>query len=149
MQLAVFVALVGLALTLLPGFRLPLTVLSLMPMTLHQASAYSADGLTTGMSFLFIAVCLRLALGGVRKLHADNYAAVALLIVIVALCKFNGLILLLLVLIPVSRFGTMFRKASAIAGSLLLYTAVTIAWQTANSGNIAHIEQIRTQAGVE
>jgi uncharacterized membrane protein len=149
MQLVAFVALVGLALTLLPGFRLPLTVLSLMPMTLHQASAYSADGLTTGMSFLFIAVCLRLALGGVRKLRADDYAAVALLILIIALCKFNGLILLLLVLIPVSRFGTVFRKASAIAASLLLYTAVTVAWQTSNSGNLAHIEQIRTQAGVD
>jgi uncharacterized membrane protein len=149
MQLAAFVALVGLALTLLPGFRLPVTVLSLMPMTLHQASSYSADGVTTGTSFLFTAVCLRLALDGTRKMRAYHYAAVGLLIVMIGLCKFNGLIVLLLALIPVSRFGTVFGKASGMAGYLLLYTGVTVLWQTSNSGNIAHIEQIRNQAGID
>src|ERR1035438_4746325 len=58
MNVLCFVAALWLALSLAPGIRVLITAVALMPMTLHQAAAVSADQLTIALSLAGIAMVL-------------------------------------------------------------------------------------------
>jgi putative flippase GtrA len=62
-NLALYLALIWLALRRTPRFHLLFFVLALMPMSLHQAASASADAASISLTFLFIAVVLDLAYG--------------------------------------------------------------------------------------
>ncbi len=65
------VALVALAVRLMPFGKLPLAVVALLPMTVGQLSVISADGMTIAVAFLAVAVVLRYAFQGQAIQHKE------------------------------------------------------------------------------
>lgn len=147
-NLTIYLALVGLALRLLPDFQLSLFCLALMPMTLHQAASFSADALTISISFLLTAYCLHLSFQSGGPLRPAQYAVLGLIMVVSSLCKFNLWFALLVLLIPVPRFGRASRRWLSLAGYIALCCMTAAFWQWINRHNFELFEQARitTQA---
>lgn len=131
---------------MIPDFRLILFAVALMPMVLHQASSLSADALTIAMSFLFVAVILRLSFDeGVRTLRTQEYVLVAFITLGTMSCKFNLWMLLLLLLIPGQKFPNRSARWVFITGCTMLSIGVTAMWQWANQANMLAIGMERAR----
>ncbi len=90
----------ALALAVAPVFRRPLALLALLPMAAFLRSGLSADPVTNGLAFLFLALVLRLA---TREEYAPSSETRKLAVaasVALALCKGYALLLPLLLLVP-------------------------------------------------
>jgi len=113
-----YLILAWLAIRLLPFGKWILLVLAASPMASFQAATISADTISNGMGFLFIAGCLRAA--GFEEIGWKEFGNLVILIFLLFLAKINlvPLIVLPFLLITSSRFT---RK-----GSYLLLLAVTV-----------------------
>jgi uncharacterized membrane protein len=107
-------------------------------MTLHQAASVSADSPGFATTFLLFAYIAYLAFDAKLKVVTTRQWIFAMaLLLFASLCKFNLWLVLLLLLIPSARVGTMKKKLatiSAITGLLLL---VSTLWQAVNRENLA------------
>src|ERR1700676_4715800 len=100
-NLLAYILLCAWAIYLMPGYRLLLAALALMPMSLHQAASLSVDAVAISISFVFCAYILRLAFDPqAKQLHASEFAILAMLIIVSTSCRFNVFLLLLLFLLP-------------------------------------------------
>ncbi len=137
-NLITYIAIVFLALGQLPGFRIPMLCLALMPMTLGQAASASWDGLTFAVAFFLCAYILKLAWDPqVDLLTRRHYGILALTIVLAGLCKLDGWLVLLLPLIPASKFGSSRQKGIVVTGMFGLALAIMFGWNVVNRENIA------------
>ena len=135
-NLIVFLLLVLLAMRLLPDFELPIAILALMPMTLHQAGSLSADGVTIGVSFALTAWLLRLATADpVAPFTRRDYLLLAVAMIVAGLCKSSAGLAFLLVLIPEARFPNRRTRWLAVAGLIFLAYGTVGAWQLVNQPN--------------
>ncbi len=109
-----------LAIRLMPVGKWWMVLLALSPVPLYQAASFSADGLTTGFAFLFVALILRVALQPL--VHPGRYLLAALgLAMALGLSKQPYVFLVLLCcLIPVRYLGDVRRYATLFATLLLL-----------------------------
>ena len=71
-NLIVYVFLSAWAIRLMPGYRLLLAALALMPMSLHQAASLSVDALAISISFVLCAYILKLAFDPETKQIPDS-----------------------------------------------------------------------------
>jgi uncharacterized membrane protein len=148
-NLFVYLLLVLLALRVLPAFELPVVVLALMPMSVHQAASLSADAVTMGFSFLLTAYILRLAFGDAGSpLTRRDYLTLLAGAMTAGLCKSNAGLLFLLLVIPGSRFQSPKRRWLAIAGYLFLAYGVAAVWQFINRGNAEIYATLKAAAGI-
>jgi len=129
MNLLSFLAALALALRLAPSFRALITGLALMPMTLQQAVAVSADSVTIAFALVGFALVLR-----TREQSVDRrYLAIVLVTVpLWAMCKNSVWVLPLLLLIPTSQFKGRGQRAAfvlaatfATIGALGLWRLIT------------------------
>ena len=93
-----------------PRFGTLLSLVSLMPMALHQAASYSYDAFINGLALLLIALILRAA---DRRDHMGTREYLELLAVSMLMAPAKAVyypILLLLLFIPASRFTSRKRK---------------------------------------
>jgi len=149
-NLVFYLALVYLALRIMPLGRPLLFCLALMPMALHQAASVSADALTIGSSFLLIAYVLYLAYDpGVSSLTTAHRLLLVGLFLFTTLCKFNPWFVLLLLLIPAARFGGTRRKLVEGAAALGLVLLVSALWQNAIHSNIQDLTLAKARQGIE
>ncbi len=90
------------AIRLMPKFKWTLFVLALAPMAMIQAVSISADPLTNGVSFLFVAWSLYLVEGN-KSISKKNFLVTMLLVFLLFSVKPNSspLVLLLVLLKPV------------------------------------------------
>ncbi len=89
------------AMRILPEFQVPLAVLALMPMALHQGASLSADAVTMAVSFVLTAYILRLSVTDKPvQLQRSEYLLLALGVVVAGLCKASVGLAALVVLIP-------------------------------------------------
>lgn len=116
-NLLVGAALVVLAVRIAPVGKNAMMCVSLLPITLHVLGSYSYDSTVIGLSFLLLALTLRMLYGDgcIRMRHLAAYLAVAMLL---APCKVVYTALVLLVpLVPSQRFasrrGALVFKAAA------------------------------------
>ncbi len=102
-NLGVYIGIVCIAVSLIPDFKLLLCALALMPMTLHQAASLSADSISIAVAFLFCAYVLRLAYeeGPISRTQLWTLAGI---VAAVCLCKFIVYLVILVILIPKTRF---------------------------------------------
>src|ERR1017187_9668819 len=108
-----------------------------MPMTLHQAASVSADAATIASAFLLFAYVLYVAFDpGIIALSGRHLTALCGLLLFTSLCKFNPWLILLLLLIPNSKFGNTRRKVLTVVGVLALVLFVFVAWQSIDRANI-------------
>ena len=148
-NLALYLVAVYVALRILPFGRPVLFCLALMPMTLHQAASVSADAATIASAFLLFAYVLYVAFDpGIIALSGRHLTALCGLLLFTSLCKFNPWLILLLLLIPSSKFGTTRRKVLTVVGVLALVLFVFVAWQSIDRANILAFKANRTGLGI-
>lgn len=126
-NLLCWIILISLAINVLPGLKWLFVVLALSPMSLFQASSLSADVVTNGCSFLFIAVIFRLAFDKNASLNKKNLYVLIILLVLISLSKYAySFLFLLYFLIPVKKSGTM-KNYLVNSSILLIITGATVA----------------------
>lgn len=103
-SLITYVALVYTAIKTTPIKKWLFVLISILPMSLYEASALSTDALTMGLSFLYIAYVLKIAL--CNKVFSKKDGVIfALLITLISICKFAYLPLILMYfMIPKEKF---------------------------------------------
>jgi uncharacterized membrane protein len=135
-NLLAYLVLVLAAMRILPEFQLPIALLGLMPMSLHQAGSLSADALTIGVSFLLTAWLIRLAIATPdRHLARRDYLLLAAAMIVAGLCKSSAGLVFLLLLVPASRFPGRRHRWLAIAGFVALAYGTSVIWQLINQPN--------------
>lgn len=126
-NLALFLLIVACTIRLTPDMQWGLALLALMPMTLYQAASISADGFTIAVSFLMIAFFLH-CMTGAGLLTRNQIGFMFIGTALLALAKPGYLPLVLLaLLVPTARFGTMRRRLAAVGGVLLAATIIGVA----------------------
>lgn len=123
-----WILLVWLALRTTPYLGPVLCVAALAPMAVYLAGTCSADGVTNGLAFLWLASVLRLAAGeDERAPTTSGWVAIGTLAVAFALTKllYTPLVLLLLLVPPARLGGT--RRLLAISGAVLALGVVGVA----------------------
>lgn len=145
---AAYAGLMWLALQLLPEFRLLLAMVALTPMSLHMAASFSGDCLTLGLTAVYMALVFRLALDEKSKrLRPRDALLLALLLVLVSLCKFNLWLGLLILLIPSVRAGSRGKLAALTAACVLAALVAALGWQHINSEALAAFQAARAANG--
>ena len=110
------VVLIFMAIRITPSFKWVFFLLGVMPMTLYQASSLSYDAVTTGLSFLLIAVILQMAFGA-EKIFTRREIVLPLVVatLLAASKQPYAVIALAFLIIPRNRFGTLKRYISVLA----------------------------------
>lgn len=110
----------------------------LMPMSLASAASVSGEAMTNAICLLFTALVWRCSVGGGpdgAKIDAGEKTAIFALSIGVTLCKFAYLPLILLVLlIPPSRFGGKERRFKFVAALIAVNLFVSLAWLSQTAG---------------
>jgi uncharacterized membrane protein len=121
-----FVAALACALFLAPNHRALITAVALMPMTLQQTAAVSADGMTIAISLVGFALILR-----TREHPVSRYYLAALLVILPVwvLCKNSYWALPLLLLIPQSQFDDKKKRAAYILAATIVTIAAVVCWR--------------------
>jgi uncharacterized membrane protein len=120
MNVLFFLTALVIALLLAPSFRALFIAVALMPMTLHQAAAVSADPVTISFSFVGFALVLRAREQSVSRRYL---AALFAMVPVWVLCKNSFWALPVLPLIPAAQFNGNLKRLTY----LLTITVVTIA----------------------
>ncbi|MEW6267729.1 MAG: DUF2142 domain-containing protein [Thermodesulfobacteriota bacterium] len=130
-NLAVWAALVSLALRVTPVLALPLAVLALAPMSVFLAASCAADATTNGLAFLWFASVLRLAVGE-REPDAPParaWLALSVQALLLSLAKIAYTpLLLLLLLVPADRLGGRRRATVASVALVTLGVLAVVVW---------------------
>jgi len=124
-------------LSLAPGLKRAILILMLMPMSLSLAASVSGDAMTNAICLLFTALVWHCSIGGddAPKITAAKKTAIVALSVGVTLCKFAYAPLILLVLlIPPSRFGGRERYFKFVAALIVVNLFVSLAWLSQTAG---------------
>jgi len=120
--------LVYLAIKIIPVHKWVLLMIALMPMTIFEAASVSADSLTIGLSFLFIAYILRLALVNHNFTRTD-FLIICVLGVLLALTKsIYVFILFLFLLIPTGKFPNYKKKYTIFSIILIPISLLSVGW---------------------
>ena len=124
LNLIVYIAMVYLAVMIMPIMRIPTLFILTFPTLINLASSYSPDPVTTLVTAIFIACCLRMTISR-EKIFWQTFILAGL----VGLMKMTNVAFLpFLMLIPSSLFSYKFRWMSYIAGSVAFGCLVAAAW---------------------
>jgi uncharacterized membrane protein len=147
-NLLAWLLLAGAAIRTTPIFRWVFLLLALAPMSLAQAASASADAVTNGTAFLFIALVLRAALGPEAQAGRGARIAMALTAAAVALGKpVYAVLPLFALVIPAARLGGPKRKTAFTAVLLLSAWGLTAAWSLAAAGASVPLQTDASAAG--
>ncbi len=131
-----YIGLIWAALRITPTARLMMLLVGLLPVSLVAAAGYSADGVIIAGSILATACVLRLVHSEVRNPTPFFLLAAASLGLVVN-SKQNYVVLLgLLFLIPIRRFGTVKRWLIRVGGASVLIFLISVLWYRFGQGVI-------------
>ena len=120
--------LVYLAIKIIPVHKWVLLMIALMPMTIFEAASVSADSFTIGLSFLFIAYILRLALDNHNFTKTDFLIIFALGILLALTKSIYVLILFLFLLIPAGKFPNHKKKYTIFSIIFIPISLISVFW---------------------
>ncbi|KJR43030.1 hypothetical protein MCHI_001048 [Candidatus Magnetoovum chiemensis] len=107
LNLAAWMALIYLSIKMLPFYKWLFLWLALSPMSVYQASSLSADALTNGMVFFFIAFFITKSTEGGKRLNRIELILILVLSLFIALAKVIYLFTIFLYfIIPSKSFGS-------------------------------------------
>lgn len=133
-NLLVWTALVGLALRLTPVGAWLFLMLALTPMSLFMAASLSYDALTNALSFLTVAMALRLALGARPVVGWRDAARFGGVVLALTATKFvYGCLAALFLLVPVRRVGSLWKRVAMLAMIALAVGVFALWWGHAAS----------------
>jgi uncharacterized membrane protein len=128
-NLAVWIALIQLAIRWVPLHKWVWVLLALAPMSLFLSASLSADAPTNALAFLLIAVTLKFAFVGDEPLQNKDLALLFTVGILLALSKQAYLLLSgLVLLIPIKRFGSLRRKLMISLIFIALCVAASLGW---------------------
>ena len=108
----------------LKAFQLPLFIIGLLPMSLHQAASYSYDGFINGLSMLFIAYAIS-CIYEKDIFHWRDYATLLILGILLVPAKLIYLPIIFLVFLVARRwYRTIKGKAWLLATSVALASVI-------------------------
>jgi uncharacterized membrane protein len=145
-----YLLLAWLAVRLIPFGKWLLAVLVAAPMAVYQASTISADTITNGIGFLFIAGTLQIA--GKTKISGKEAGWLFLLLALLFIAKPNiyPLAVLPFLLLPPSRFLGKAAYPLLILGVVVLFGVEVVGWNRISpnpgleaSGGVNAVEQVR------
>lgn len=123
-NLIAYVAMVFIAVSLMPIMRLPALFILSFPTLINLASSYSPDPVTNSVTAIFIACCMRIAL-----LREKLFWQVFILSGVVGLLKITNVAFLpFLMLIPLTVFSSRKKGIAFIVGSMAFCLLVGAAW---------------------
>ena len=128
-NLAAWVALCSVAIAIAPARRWALVAVSLLPMSLFEASTISADAATNGLALVLLAWTVRLSSSGAGPVaERERYGYVAL-VALLGLAKPGYSLLALLALgVPAARLGGARRRWGFVSLALLAGVVVPLGW---------------------
>lgn len=130
--LAVALALTFYAIALTPVFKRVFFVLALTPMAIFQTASLSADSMTHALSFLLIAMILRMALEPDLRIGRRDLIALFAVSIALGLSKQSYFLLtLLFLMIPVEKIGSAKRYGMLFAGLVLSVAVAVGLWSLA------------------
>lgn len=125
--------LISLAMSYAGFARSAVLIVALLPMTVAQVASVSADAMTYGLSFLWIAMMMEMAVGQNEVSRKKILLLVGLALAVSQLRPPYCLLGLLVLLIPVKRFGG---KAGILVCSAVIAASLlpAVAWNAAAAG---------------
>ena len=129
-NLLLWLLIIFLAIKITPVFKWGFLVIALMPMTLFQAASLSADGIAISLSFLSIALFLKLALDdNIKKITRKHILIIISIGLLLGLAKMPYIMLILLFfLIPSKKFESMTKMFHIFGLTFLLGVLVIALW---------------------
>ncbi|MFZ4414836.1 MAG: DUF2142 domain-containing protein, partial [Bacteroidales bacterium] len=125
-NLFAWIILIFWAIKIIPFYKWLFFILALMPMSVFQASSVSADVLTNGIAFLFIALVFELAFVPSKSLRKIDLWGLIILLILLILSKYAySLLIFLYFLIPVHKSGSI-RKYILNAFPLFIIAGLTL-----------------------
>jgi len=126
MSILSFLAALAACLRLAPDLRALTAAIALMPMTLHQAAAISADTVTIAISLVGFGLILRAR----EQPACRRYLAILFMVFpLWALCKTSIWALPLLLLIPSTQFGGNWKRAGYVLAAIIATVAAVALWR--------------------
>lgn len=123
------IALLYLAIKIIPVGKKVLFLLALIPSTIESISIISQDGITIAISFLFIAYILKIIYDNNNQMRKKDYCIIPLLAIILSQCKIVYFPIILLILcIPKERFKSNKKKWLWILLTLFITFIASITW---------------------
>ena len=139
-------AALAMAFLLTPNFRALFTAVALMPMTLHQAAAVSADPVTIAVSLVGFALVLRTR---ERPVSWRYLVLVFLAFPLWVLCKNSLWALPLVLLIPAAQFDGRWKRAAYVAGVVVAALAAVAAWRMVTHDAFDAFRAVRMSMGID
>ncbi len=129
-NLILWLFLIYLSIKITPVFKWGFLMIALLPITLFESAAVSADSLTIGLSFIAIALFLRFSLDDkIKKINLKYIIILFLVILALSLTKMPYFLLsFLFLIIPADKFGNNKKKITIFAFILSTSLIVTILW---------------------
>ncbi|MGB9978983.1 DUF2142 domain-containing protein [Methanobacterium sp.] len=129
-NLLLWLFIIFLAIRITPVFKWGFLAIALMPMTLFQASSLSADGIAISLSFLTIAIFLKLALDdNIKKIRIQHILIMILISLLLSLAKMPYIMLILLFfLIPSKKFESRMKMFQIFGLMFLLAVLIVALW---------------------
>ena len=139
--LLTFVLVTYLAIRFIPIGKWLLGVLSILPMSLVQASSISPDAINNGISFLFIAWVFYLNSDANREKFAKkDWFITAFLVLSICTLKLNSIfLLLLLLLIPRAKYGSKKWLTAFVVFTVIAVLLVFVGWNLFTSSELSVI----------
>jgi uncharacterized membrane protein len=135
-----------LAMRAAPAYRLTIAAVALLPTTLHQCAAVSADVVTVSVSFVLVALLLRLrdCSDGAR-----TKIGLAVAFVLLILCKLSPWAFVALFLISPKAFASQKQWLSYIAVVAALMLACAGLWHVASASSLEAFRAVRLADGFD
>jgi uncharacterized membrane protein len=130
-NLAVWLLLMGMALRLTPTGKPLFLLLALMPMSIFQAASLSPDATTNAVCFLFTASVLRLLFDD--SVASDRRFLLGMILLTILLTQVKGAyagLILLLLLVPATRFGSPQRRWIFLGSLTIVAIVLWLSWIT-------------------
>ncbi len=120
-NLILSLTLLFLAIRITPVLKWLFFLLGLMPMMVNQMASLSYDGITYGMTFLFLAMVFRLAFEAERSIRNRDLVWLFVVALVLGLCKPPYMMVVLtFLIIPVKRIGSWWKPGAVMAGLLIV-----------------------------
>lgn len=142
---AVFVILIYYAIKFIPKHKIVVMFISLLPITIQEATSLAPDAITIGLSVFIVSFILYLAYGIKKEMKRMDYIVLSAAMLVIGFCKIVYLPLVTLVmLIPRNKYGSKKKKWIFISFMFVAVAVVNLAWLGISSQYL-----VASKAGVD
>ncbi|MBF0458891.1 MAG: DUF2142 domain-containing protein [Nitrospirae bacterium] len=128
-NLFIWIALIYIAITITPVYKWLFLLLALTPMSLFLGASLSADAFTNAIAFVFAALIFRAAFSRTPEVSTKELLLIFIVSAMLSLSKQVYVpVLLIVLIIPVSKFGSPKKYITAVVSFFAVNAATAISW---------------------